>query len=263
MLPSSTPEPLRAPLFDRLPGIRHGFFTRLGGVSDGIYDSLNVGVGSNDDAARVRENRARVAAAIGVSADRLLTPYQFHSADVVTVSEPFTGDRPRADAIVTDRPGLAVGVSTADCGPILFADEAAGVVGAAHAGWKGAISGVLESAIAAMEKLGAKRERIQAVLGPSISQAAYEVGPEFVQRFVQGDARNDRYFIASAKPSHAMFDLNAYTIDLLHAAGVGAAEALNRCTYGEEDLFFSFRRTTHRGEPDYGRQISVIVLENH
>ncbi|MBE7185766.1 MAG: peptidoglycan editing factor PgeF [Methylobacterium mesophilicum] len=259
---SATPEPVRSPLLDSLDRIRHGFFTRRGGVSDGIYESLNIGIGSDDDKASVAENRARVAAAIGVSVDRLMSPYQIHSPEVVTVVEPFTGDKPRADAIVTDRPGLAVGVSTADCGPILFADTQAGVVGAAHAGWKGATGGVIESTIAAMEKLGARRARMAAVLGPSISQQNYEVGPEFAERLLGLDSASARYLIPSAKEGHHMFDLNAYTVDRLRAAGVARAEMLGRCTYAEEDLFFSFRRTTHRGEPDYGRQISAIVLED-
>jgi YfiH family protein len=162
---------------------------------------------------------------------------------------------------VTDRPGIAVAASTADCGPVLFADARARIVGAAHAGWKGAFTGVLENTIAAMEKLGAKRENILAVLGPSISRFNYEVGPEFVARFVDADADNQRYFQASPTAGHAMFDLNLYTMDRLKRAGV-TAEHLGRCTYAEEDLFYSYRRMTHRGEADYGRQISAIALES-
>jgi YfiH family protein len=242
-------------------GIRHGFFTRQGGVSEGMYAGLNVGTGSNDDPARVAENRRRVAGWMGVASDRLVTVHQVHSPDVIRVNAPFPGPRPKADAMVTDRPGLALGVLAADCGPVLYADREARVVGAAHAGWKGALTGVLEAAIEAMERLGAKRERIAAVLGPSIGPDNYEVGPEFADRFVAADSGNGRYFSPSEKPGHFMFDLNRYTVDRLAAAGV-AASCLGRCTYAEEPLFYSYRRTTHRAEPDYGRQISAIVLED-
>ncbi|MET2830681.1 peptidoglycan editing factor PgeF [Mesorhizobium shangrilense] len=262
MLNQTKPDPVRSTLLDKAQaqGIRHGYFTRVGGVSSGIYQGLNIGAGSNDDRALVAENRRRVAAWMGVPADYLLTAHQVHSPDVVIVREPFAGERPKADAIVTDRPGIAVGASTADCGPVLFADAQAHIIGAAHAGWKGAFTGVLENTIHAMEGLGARRERIVAVLGPSIGPENYEVGPEFVARFVEADAANIRYFTPSAKPGHAMFDLNLYTLDRLSKAGV-TAQGLGRCTYAEEDLFYSYRRTTHRNEPDYGRQISAIVLE--
>lgn len=259
MLDISRPEPLSSPLLAG-KGIRHGFFTRRGGVSSGVYGSLNIGTGSQDDPALVRENRRRVAAWMGVAPEKLLTAYQVHSPDVIVATGPFPAERPKADAVVTDRPGIAVAASTADCGPVLFAERQAGVVGAAHAGWKGAFTGVLENTVEAMEKLGARRERITAVLGPSISQANYEVGPEFVERFVRADGGNQRYFTPSAKDGHAMFDLNLYTVDRLKKAGV-EAEQLGRCTYAEEDLFFSYRRSTHRGESDYGRLISAIVLE--
>lgn len=262
MLNQDKPDPIRSSLLEKLKadGIRHGYFTRVGGVSTGIYQGLNTGAGSDDDQAKVLENRRRVAEWMGVEPSRLLTAYQIHSPDVIVAREPFAGDRPRADAIVTDRPGLAVGASTADCGPVLFADASARVVGAAHAGWKGAFTGVLENTIAAMEGLGARRGNIIAVLGPSIGPQNYEVGPEFVARFVEADAGNDRYFVPSAKPGHALFDLNLYTVDRLKKAGV-EAESLGRCTYAEEDLFYSYRRGTHRGEPDYGRQVSAICLE--
>jgi YfiH family protein len=260
MLDISRPEPLSSSSLAAAEGIRHGFFTRQGGVSSGFYGSLNIGTGSQDDSARVRENRRRVAAWMGVAPNMLLTAYQIHSPDVVAATGPFPGERPKADAVVTDRPGIAVGVSTADCGPVLYADSEAGVVGAAHAGWKGALTGVLENTVQAMEKLGARRERIVAVLGPSISQPNYEVGPEFVERFVREDDINRHYFAPSPRAGHAMFDLNLYTVDRLRKAGV-RAEQLGRCTYAEEDLFFSYRRSTHRGEPDYGRLISAIVLE--
>lgn len=262
MLNQDRPDPVRSPLLDSLSGhaIRHGYFTRQGGVSSGIYRSLNTGTGSDDEPERVQENRRRVAEWMRVSPDRLLTCHQIHSPDVIVATGPFPGTRPRADALVTDRPGLAICASTADCGPVLFADPQARVVGAAHAGWRGALTGVLENTIAAMEGLGARRDRIVAVLGPSISAKNYEVGPEFVVRFMEADTANAAYFAASGKPGHMLFDLNAYTVDRLQRAGV-VAEALNRCTYEEEDLFFSYRRGTHRGEQDYGRQISAIVLE--
>ncbi|RWD33088.1 peptidoglycan editing factor PgeF [Mesorhizobium sp.] len=262
MLNQTKPDPVRSPLLEkaRAQGIRHGYFTRVGGVSSGIYRGLNIGTGSSDDQTQVAENRRRVADWMGVPPSHLLTAHQIHSPDVVIVREPFPGERPRADAVVTDRPGIAVGASTADCGPVLFADAEAHVIGAAHAGWKGALSGVLENTIAAMEGLGARRERIVAVLGPSIGPKNYEVGPEFVARFVEADANNISYFAPSAKSRHAMFDLNLYTVDRLTRAGV-TADGLGRCTYAEEDLFYSYRRSTHRKEPDYGRQISAIVLE--
>ena len=261
MLNRTHPQPLRSDAFefDGKPFIRHGFFTRIGGVSESVYAGLNIGVGSSDDPSLVAENRRRVASSMGVEPNQLLTPYQIHSPDVIVAREPFPGGRPKADAIVTDRPGIAIGVSTADCGPILYADAEAGVIGAAHAGWKGAIGGVLENTIDAMEALGARRARIVAVLGPSISQPNYEVGPEFVERFVADDADNARWFAPAERPGHAMFDLNGYTVERLGRAGVRAG-ALNRCTYAEEDLFYSFRRTTHRKEADYGRQISAIVM---
>lgn len=263
MLNQLKPDPLRSPLLEKAKaqGIRHGYFTRIGGVSEGIYQGLNIGTGSADDQVLVLENRRRVAQWMGVPADHLLTAYQVHSPDVIVARAPFTGERPKADAIVTDRPGIAVGASTADCGPVLFADNETRVIGAAHAGWKGAFTGVLENTITAMESLGAKRENIVAVLGPSIGRANYEVGPEFVERFTSVDAANDRYFLPSGKPGHSLFDLNTYTVDRLRKAGV-VAECLGRCTYAEENLFYSYRRTTHRKEPDYGRQVSAIVLEN-
>jgi YfiH family protein len=263
MSEQSRPEPVRSSLLDRASanGIRHGYFTRAGGVSKGIYEGLNIGVGSDDDQDLVRENRRRVAEWMGVEPGALLSLYQIHSPDVVIAREPFSGERPKADALVTDRPGLALGSSSADCGPVLFADAQARVIGAAHAGWKGAFTGVLENTISAMESIGAKRDNIIAVLGPSISAKNYEVGPEFVARFIEADAGNDAYFSPSSNAGHSMFDLNTYTVDRLRAAGV-TAESLNRCTYEEEALFYSYRRTTHRKEPDYGRQISAIVLEN-
>lgn len=259
----SKPDPIFAPSLEPLAasGIRHGYFTRTGGVSGGIYAGLNTGTGSQDDQEHVAENRRRVADWMGVAPDHLLTLHQVHSPDAIIVREPYGLPRPIADGIVTDRPGLAICASSADCGPILFADAEARVIGAAHAGWKGALTGVMESTIAAMETLGARRENIVAALGPSITQANYEVGQEFVDRFCADDAANAAYFIPTVKSGHAMFDLNTYTVDRLRRAGV-AAEALYRCTYAEDDLFYSYRRTTHRGEPDYGRHVASIVLED-
>jgi hypothetical protein len=244
-----------------LPGIRHGFFTRDGGVSDGFYDSLNGGLGSGDAPARVAENRARMAAALGVAPDRLVTAYQVHSPDVVVATQPWTrAQAPRADAVVTRVRGLAVGVTTADCGPVLLADREAGVVGAAHAGWKGALAGVVEAAIAAMEQLGAARTRIVAALGPTIRQPNYEVGPDFVARFAADDAANARFFAPAARAGHAMFDLAGYIAARLQNAGVGRIEDLGHCTYADPARFFSYRRSTHRAEADYGRHVNAIAL---
>ncbi|MCR9281011.1 MAG: peptidoglycan editing factor PgeF [Rhodobacteraceae bacterium] len=245
----------------KLDGIRHGFFTRQGGVSGGIYTSLNIGLGSDDERSSVLENRNRVAGQLGIGADRLVSPYQIHSADVITVSAPFAQDADRkADALVTATPGLAIGIATADCGPLLFADTKAGVIGAAHSGWKGAVTGILQNTVAAMEALGATRTNITAVLGPTISQGAYEVGPEFKERFLQEHPDNTRYFKPSERAEHFMFDLPAFITDKLQALGLGAVADLALCTYADEDRFFSYRRTTHRKEPDYGRQISAIAL---
>jgi YfiH family protein len=244
-----------------LAGIRHAFFTREGGVSDGIYATLNGGVGSNDDRAQVAENRARMAAALGVAPEALLTPYQIHSANVVVAETPWTpAARPRADAVVTRTPGLAIAVSTADCGPVLLADPDARVIGAAHAGWRGAVGGVTDAAIAAMEQLGARRERIVAAIGPLIRQPSYEVGAELVEKFLAADADNARFFQPSAQRGHFMFDLPGYIAARLARAGLGAIEDLGDCTYADPQRFFSFRRTTHRGEPDYGRHVNAIVL---
>lgn len=263
MLTASLPNPLRSPLLDTAAsvGIRHGYFTRTGGVSEGLYTGLNTGTGSNDNPEHVAENRRRVAAWMGVEPEALLSLHQVHSPDAIVVREPYGLPRPKADGIVTDRPGLAICASSADCGPVLFVDPEARVIGAAHAGWKGAFTGVLESTIEKMEELGAKRDRILAALGPSITQANYEVGFEFVERFMSAGPQNHAYFVPSERPNHALFDLNRYTIDRLEKAGI-KAEALNRCTYAEESLFYSYRRSTHRNEPDYGRHVASIVLED-
>ncbi len=246
-----------APL--KSPGISHAYFTRQGGVSTGIYQGLNVGNGSSDDPALIAENRRRAAGFFGIEPTHLMNPWQTHSSDVIVVDRPFEDERPKADGIVTNTPGIAIGVLTADCGPILFADPQAKVIGAAHAGWKGAVGGVLENTIKTMETLGANRDNIVAVLGPSISQANYEVGPEFLDLFIGVSAMNLRWFSPSEKPTHFMFDLWGYTLERLQRAGV-AASCVDRCTYAEEDLFYSYRRTTHRKEPDYGRQLSALML---
>ncbi|MDP2409113.1 MAG: peptidoglycan editing factor PgeF [Pseudolabrys sp.] len=252
---------LQAPSLQNLPRIRHAFFTRGGGVSQGLYASLNGGVGSSDAPDHVAENRARMAASLGVAPARLLSLYQIHSPEVVVADEPWAGDaRPRADAVVTRTPKLAIAVSTADCGPLLFADPEAGVIGAAHAGWRGALTGVIEATVEAMEKLGADRGRIAAALGPTIRQPNYEVGPEFVDRFVAADAANARFFTDSARAGFARFDLPGYVGARMKAAGVAAFEDLGLCTYAEPDRFYSFRRSTHRSEPDYGRHINAIAL---
>jgi YfiH family protein len=252
---------LQASILANLPGIRHAFFTREGGVSDGLYATLNGGQGSDDNPENVAENRARMAARLGVPPDRFITAYQIHSSDVIVATEPWTSEtRPRADAIVTRVPDLAIGISTADCGPVLFADPEARVVGAAHAGWKGALTGVLEATIVAMEKLGGARARIKAAIGPMIRQPCYEVGPEFVARFRSEDTESDRFFAPAGRDGHAMFDLSGYVGARLERAGIAGVEDLRVCTYADA-RFFSYRRTTHRAEPDYGRHINAITLE--
>jgi hypothetical protein len=252
---------LQAPSLAKLARIRHAFFTREGGVSRGVYTSLNGGVGSSDAPESVVENRARMAAALGVAPECLLTAYQIHSPDVVVANAPWTPEaRPRADAIVTRTPRLAIGVSTADCGPLLFADSQAGVIGAAHAGWRGAFTGVIEATVAAMEKLGAERTRIVAALGPAIRQPNYEVGPEFVARFTAASTDNARFFTPSERNDHAMFDLAGYIADRIQRAGIVEFEDLALCNYAEPERFFSYRRTTQRGESDYGRHINAIAL---
>ncbi len=244
-----------------LPGIAHAFFTRAGGVSKGVYASLNGGVGSRDAPEAVDENRARMAAALGVSADRLAVPFQVHSPDAIAISEHCAPDaRPRCDGVVTATPGLALGVTGADCGMILFADPQARVIGAAHAGWKGALGGVVEETVAAMRRLGAKRDAITAALGPCIAQDSYEVGPEFVAAFAKAGEPLERFFIQSHKPGHSMFDLKAYIAERAARAGVGRFEDLRLDTYADGERFFSYRRTTHRREPDCGRLVSAIAL---
>jgi YfiH family protein len=251
---------IEAPALTVLPKIRHAFFTRQGGVSEGLYASLNGGIGSSDDAEHVKENRRRMAQTLSVAPDALISVYQVHSPDAVFVEGPWSSERPKADAMVTKTPGLALAITTADCGPVLFADHETGVIGAAHAGWRGAVTGVLEATLDAMERLGAQRHRIVAVLGPTISQRAYEVGPEFVARFAEEAPGHEHFFRASETPNHAMFDLPGFIGARLKAAGVGSFTNLDLCTYSDEERFFSYRRTTHRKEPDYGRLISAIAL---
>ncbi|WP_291863285.1 peptidoglycan editing factor PgeF [Bradyrhizobium sp.] len=252
---------LESPLLSAVPGLRHAFFTREGGVSGGIYGSLNGGVGSNDDPAHVEENRRRMAEQLGVSPAHFLTLWQTHSPDVVEASAPWQGaSRPRADAIVTRTEGLAIGATAADCGPILFVDPGARVIGAAHAGWKGALSGILESTIAAMEKLGAQRSGIVTAIGPLIRQPSYEVGGEFVERFIEADAENGLFFIPAARDGHSMFDLAGFIRMRLEKAGVLVIDDTGIDTYSDH-RFFSYRRSVHRKEPDYGRHVHAIVLE--
>ena len=242
-----------------LAGIRHGFFTRKGGASSGIFAGLNCGTGSSDLAEVVAINRARVADAMGATIDRLATVHQVHSADVAVLDGMPAQPAPQADAMVTSTPGLVLGVLTADCQPVLFADATAGVIGAAHAGWRGTRDGVLEATLDAMEGLGARRDRITAVIGPTISQSAYEVGPEFVYGFIDDTPEAARFF-AQGEGDRAMFDLPAYALWRLREAGVGHAEWTRHCTYRDPERFYSFRRTTHRKEADYGRLISCIRL---
>lgn len=241
------------------PHLRHAFFTRRGGVSSGVYASLNGGTGSNDDPQTVQKNRALMADALGVSEQRLLVPYQVHSPDVL-IAHDIWQERPRVDGLVTNVPGLAIGVTGADCGMLLFADPQSRVIGACHAGWKGALTGVLENTLAKMEELGAKRSAISAVLGPTIGAKSYEVGPEFVARFMQDEEEAQRFFSKSPRDGHAMFDLPGFIAMRLQRAGVMQFHDLGLDTYADEERFFSYRRTTHRKEADYGRLVSAIAL---
>ncbi|MBL3571135.1 peptidoglycan editing factor PgeF [Rhodovulum sp. BSW8] len=241
-----------------LAPLRHGFFTRQGGASSGIFWGLNCGGGSSDLSEAVAINRNRVAGAMGVDTDRLVTVHQVHSA-AVAVIEALPEAPLRADAMVTRTPGLALGVLTADCQPVLFADRTAGVVGAAHAGWKGALGGILEATLDAMETLGARRDDTVAVIGPTISQRAYEVGPEFLDTFLTEDPDSTRFF-AAGKGDRVQFDLPGFSLARLRGAGIGQAIWTRHCTYSDPDRFFSYRRSVHAGEADYGRLISAIRL---
>ncbi|HEY8033787.1 MAG TPA: peptidoglycan editing factor PgeF [Methylocella sp.] len=253
-----TVTPLRASILDA-PGLTHGFFTRAGGVSTGVYESLNGGTGSQDDPRSVAENRRRMAAHLGVDPAHFLVPYQIHSPKALIVSQAFA-ERPRCDALATATPGLGLGITGADCGMILFADQEARVIAAAHAGWKGALNGVLEATLDAMETLGARRASTAAVLGPAISRNSYEVGAEFADRFIAQSASHACFFEASPRDGHCMFDLPGFIAMRLRLAGVGLFEDLARDTYAEPESFYSYRRSVHKNEPDYGRQIAAIAL---
>ena len=250
---------LGSSLLAAVPGLRHAFFTCEGGVSEGVYASLNGGPGSHDDPAKVVENRARMATQMGVTPENFLTLHQIHSPDTVVATGPWNGSRPKADALVTRTEGLSIGVTTADCGPILFVDPSARVIGAAHAGWKGALTGILESTIDAMAKLGAERGGIVAAIGPMIRQHSYEVGAEFVERFLDADAEYARFFLPGERAGHAMFDLAGFIRLRLENAGVLMIDDLGVDTYSDERCF-SYRRSVHRGEPDYGRHAHAIAL---
>jgi len=253
--------PNTAPSLDDIPGLAHGFFTREGGVSERVYASLNCGLGSRDEPARVLENRRRVAQHLGAAGTHLLTCHQTHSAEAHVVTQPWaSGSSPKADALVTATPGIAVAALAADCAPVLFADAGARVIGAAHAGWRGALDGILEATVLAMERLGAKREHVRAALGPCIGPGSYEVGDEFEATFLSHDPANARFFCRPDPAARARFDLPGYIIRRLERARLGSVENAAQCTYLSESHFFSYRRATHRQEPDYGRQISAIVL---
>ena len=251
---------LGSSLLAAIPGVRHAFFTCEGGVSEGVYASLNGGLGSHDDKARVAENRRRMADQLGVTPENFLNVHQVHSPDTIVASGPWdSGPRPKADAIVTRTEGLAIGVTTADCGPILLVDPSARVIGAAHAGWKGALTGIVESTVDAMEKLGADRGGIVAAIGPLIRQHSYEVGPEFVERFLDADAEHGRLFLPGEREGHAMFDLAGLIRLRLEDAGVLMIDDLGIDTYSDARCY-SYRRSVHRGETDYGRHVHAIAL---
>ncbi len=243
-------------------GVTHGFFTREGGVSSGLYGSLNCGPGSKDDSEDVAENRRRAMQMLGIEPDHLRTLYQIHSADVIVIEDTQKFEsRPKADAMVTKVPGLALGILTADCVPILFTDVKNGVIAAAHSGWKGTVSDIARNVVEAMEKLGAAREHIQVAIGPAIAQESYEVGPEFPGPFLDLDPSSERFFIPSVKAGHHMFDLKGFVYSRLERLEVAAIDMLANDTCAEEDLFYSYRRMTTRGEADYGRQLSAVALQ--
>ncbi len=260
---STLPEPILSQALDQGSRVRHGFFSRRGGVSSGIFGSLNCGHASGDEAANVARNRARVARALGAEPGNLVTAYQSHGSAVAVVETPWErGDAPPVDAMVTKIPGIALGILAADCGPVLLADEAAGVIGAAHAGWKGALSGIVEATVEAMLALGAEKHRIAAALGPCIGPESYEVGPEFRQRFTGGEAGSEAYFRPSGRQDHYLFDLPAYIEARLCGLGLAKVEVLAADTRPENSDFFSYRRACLNDEPDYGRNLSAIVLED-
>ncbi len=253
--------PIRSHSLAGTQRVVHGYFGRQGGVSSGKYASLNCGFGSGDDSSCVRENRSRVAQSLGTVEANLLTVYQIHSADGVQVEASWAReDAPKADAMATVVRGVALGILTADCAPVLLSDEGAGVVGAAHAGWKGALDGVLEAVVTLMERLGANRSRIRAAVGPCIGQDSYEVGPEFFDRFKTAAPDNHQYFVPASRETHWQFDLPGFVADRLMALGVSGVDRMGQDTYANEMDYFSFRRSTHRGEVDYGRNMSAIML---
>ena len=259
----TAPEPLTAEALSELPGVRHGFFGRRGGVSGGLFASLNCGFGSGDEAAAVAENRARAAGRLELEGKRLVTAYQTHSSEVALVERPWTReDAPRVDAMAARTPGIALGILTADCAPVLLADSEAGVIGAAHAGWRGALDGVLEAVVAAMTGLGARREAMVAAVGPAIGQDSYEVGPEFPAPFLEQDPDNAGHFRPAPREGHFHFDLTGYVGRRLGLARVGTVRSLPRDTCAEDARFFSYRRACLRGEPDYGRNLSAIYLDS-
>jgi hypothetical protein len=242
-----------------LSRVRHGFLGRRGGVSGGICSGLNVGLGSGDDREAIAENRRRAVAAVAPGA-ALVTLHQVHSAEALYVTSPFADEkRPKADSMIADRPGIVLGILTADCAPVLLADPAAGVVAAAHAGWKGALCGIVEATVAEMERRGASRGRIAAAVGPCIARKSYEVDESFLRRFAETDPENERFF-ALGREGHHWFDLEGFVLSRLAASGLARIEALGEDTYSQPGRFFSYRRATHKGEPDYGRQISLIAL---
>lgn len=263
MISTAALNPLLAPELAAMDGVRHGFFTREGGVSTGLYAGLNTGLGSDDDRAHVTENRRRIAQYLGVEASKLMSPHQTHGRDVYVAETPWLpGAGPKVDGLVTKMPGLALGVGAADCGPLLFADGQAGVIGAAHSGWRGAYLDIISAVVEAMEGLGAQRSSICAVLGPTISQRSYEVGPEFRQKFLDQSTGFERFFIPSSRSEHHYFDLPAFIEHRALAAGVGLFKRFDLCTYLDPTRFFSYRRATHRQESDYGRMMSAIVLRS-
>lgn len=257
----NAPNPITDPGLSSLRGLRHGFFTRNGGVSGGLYASLNIGFGSDDEKAAVAENRRRTMEALRLPEAALTTVYQVHGATAVRADTPWAhADAPKADGLVSNTPGVALGIATADCAPVLFADERAGVIGACHAGWKGAHGGITDATIAEMENLGAKRTDIVAVVGPCIAQPSYEVGAEFRAAFLELDPAYDRYFEPGQRPEKYQFDLPGFVTSKLTDAGIGEARWLGRDTKAEDSEFFSYRRTTLNGEKDYGRLLSAIAL---
>jgi YfiH family protein len=245
----------------RHPAIRHGFFTREGGVSEGVYASLNCGFGSRDDPAKVERNRAIAAARLGLGVERLVSCHQVHGTATITVERPWLrAANPRADGMVSAVPGIALGVLAADCAPVLFADPAAGIIGAAHGGWRGTLAGIMEATVAAMSALGAAPARIRAGIGPCIAQQSYEVGPEFRATFAAADPTSAGFFLPAARPGHFLFDLPGCIADRLARLGLAAVERALHDTAAEDALFFSYRRACLRGEPDYGRGLAAIAL---